>query len=275
MTRDEFIDLLSRLVADGELTELDAADLLAEFDAGKITDVPSVLRAQEAIRPPDDHNSELALLALLALLASRNRPTLRPFPPRTALTMANAAQAIFERNVTNLAAALSNGDIVLADWQRSMLAEIEEHVLQQMFLANGEAVLTPLQRARLQTIVAEQGAYLQRFADQAALRQGLGTPFSEAYTANRSQLYGGVGRSEFFRGSEESAVARGDVSDGWVFEYIAIDDRGTCSPCHAAQGFYLPGQGPMPGQICLGAGYCRCRRVAQYNPEMYRNLTIA
>jgi hypothetical protein len=274
VTRDEFIDLLARLVADGELTELDAADLLAEFDAGKITDVPSVLPTPEAIRPPDDGAPELALLALLALLASRNRPTLRPFSRGTAIGMANAAQAVFERNVTNLAAALSNGDIALANWQRSMLAEVEDHVLQQMFLANGDIVLTPLQAARLRTHVAEQGAYLQRFADQAALRTGQGTPFTEGYIANRSRLYGGVGRSEFFRGSEEAAVARGDVGDGWVFEYIAVDDRGTCSPCHAAQGFYLAGQGPMPGQICLGAGYCRCRRVAQYNPEMYRNLTI-
>jgi hypothetical protein len=276
VTRDEFIDLLARLVADGELTELDAADLLAEFDAGKITDVPSVLPTPEAIRPPDDKAPELALLALLALMASPGapgaRPTLRPLPPLASVAMANAVQSVFERNVTNLAAALSNGDIALMDWQRSMLAEVEDHVLQQMYLANGDAVLTPLQRARLQTHVAEQGAYLQRFADQAALRAGQGTPFAEGYIANRSRLYGGAGRGEFFRGSEEAGVARGDVGDGVVVRYIAVDDKGTCSPCHNAQGYYLPGDGPMPGAICLGAGYCRCRREPEYNPSMYRNL---
>ena len=261
MTRDEFIDLLSRLVADGELTELDAADLLAQFDAGQITDVPSVLLTPEAIREPDDKATELALLALLLLLSGRGRPTLRPFPPKTAIAMANAVQAVFERRVTNLAAALSNGDIALAGWQRDMLAEVEDHVLQQMYLANGDAILTAAQRARLRTIMQEQGAYLQRFADQAALRTGQDAPFGEGYLANRSRAYGGVGRGEFFRGQTEAMLARGEIDANALVYYISQDDRKTCFNCLDAQNrgpYRVDGPYPVPGQVCLGRSNCRC-----------------
>ena len=270
MTRDEFIDLLARLVADGDLTELDAQDLLAQFDAGEITDVPSVLPASEAIREPSDDNTGLAIVALLILLTSRRQTVLRRFAPITSLNLANAIQDTFASRVTALAGRLATGDLVLAQWQRTMLDEVEQHVLQQMFLANGREVLTAAQQARLRTIVAEQGAYLQRFADQAALRIGQGTPFTEGYIANRSALYGGVGRGEFFRSSEEAA----DHGSGWVYDYDAVDDRNTCDPCFSAEqaGPYLAGEGPYPGSVCLGGGRCRCRRVARYDPAAYARL---
>ena len=276
MTRDEFIDLLARLVADGDLTELDAADLLAQFDAGEITDVPSVLPLPEAIREPSDDNTGLAIVALLILLTSRRQTVLRRFAPITSLNLANAIQDTFAGRVTALAGRLATGDLVLAQWQRTMLGEVEQHVLQQMYLANGSEVLTAAQQARLRTIVQEQGAYLQRFADQAALRIGQGSPFTEGYIANRSRAYAGVGRGEFFQSSEEAGAARGDIGAGWVVDYISRDDRNTCTPCLDAEraGPYLPARGPMPGVVCLGRSYCRCRRMPRYDPTAYRNLTI-
>ena len=274
MTRDEFIDLLARLVADGDLTELDAQDLLAQFDAGEITDVPSVLPTPEAIREPKDDNRGVALVLLLALLATYGRPQLRPLPPRTSAALANAIQDQFAARVADLAARFGAGDIILTEWQRRMLDEVEQHVLQQMYLGNGQSALTQAQVERLRTIVQEQGAYLQRFADQTALRIGQGTPFSEAYIANRGRLYGGIIRDEYFRSSEEAGAARGDYGAGWVVDYRAVDDRNTCSPCYQAEqaGPYLVGEGPMPGTVCLGGGSCRCERVPRYDPAAYNLL---
>ena len=277
MTRDEFIDLLARLVADGELTEDDAADLLVQFDAGEITDVPSVLTVAEAIREPNENRQGAALGILIGILvAVTRRNQLRPLPPVASLRMVNAVQDAFNRRIEGLAASLANEGLPLAQWQRNMLDEVEQHVLQQMYLANGSEVLTAAQQARLRTIVQEQGAYLQRFADQAALRIGQGSPFTEGYIANRSRAYAGVGRGEFFQSSEEAGAARGDIGAGWVVDYISRDDRNTCTPCLDAEraGPYLPARGPMPGVVCLGRSYCRCRRMPRYDPTAYRNLTI-
>ena len=273
MTRDECIDLLARLVADDDLTELDAADLLAQFDAGEITDVPSVLPLAEAIREPSDDNTGLAIVALLILLTSRRQTVLRRFAPITSLNLANAIQDTFAGRVTALAGRLATGDLVLAQWQRTMLDEVEIHTLQQMFLANGNQVLTGAQQARLRTIVQEQGAYLQRFADQAALRIGQGTPFTEGYLANRATLYAGAGRGEYFRSNTEAMLARGDITGDVLIYYISRDDRNTCSPCLDAEHrgpYRVDSPYPVPGQVCLGAGSCRCTLEYRYESSARR-----
>lgn len=272
MTRNEFIDWLSRLVADGEMTEDDAAAWLVAFDLGTLPahwQLPQPV--SEGVRGPDETARDAALIALLLLLARPGQPPptqLRPLPSQTATAQADAVQTAFEQAAAQLAAQLANNSLTIAAWQTALLAEVERHILQQMMLANGNQALTPAQLARLERMVWEQSAWLQRFADQAALRFNQETPWSEAYLAHRAAMYGGVGRAEFYRSGEE---AQG-WGEGWVIEYIAVDDRGTCSPCHNAQGLYLPGQGPYPGEICLGRGACRCRRVAQHRPEIYVRL---
>lgn len=276
MTRNEFIDWLSRLVADGEMSEEDAAAWLVSFDLGTLPphwQLPQPI--SEGVRGPDEAARDAALIALLLLLARPGQPPpaqLRPLSPQTATAQADAVQVAFEQAASTLAAQLAGEALTVAAWQAALLVEVERHILQQMMLANGNQALTPAQLDRLERLIWEQSAYLQRFADTVALRIGLETPWSEAYLAHRAGLYGGVGRAEFFRSDEEARLARGDLGDGWVIEYVAVDDRGTCSPCHNAQGFYLPGQGPYPGEICLGRGACRCRRVAQYRPEIYVRL---
>ena len=94
------------------------------------------------------------------------------------------------------------------------------------------------------------------------------------YLAERAAQYGGIGRAIYFMSYEALGLPRqGDGSaPGVVIRYVAIDDAGTCSPCHNAQGYYLPGQGPYPGQICLGRHHCRCRRETLYDPAMYFSL---
>lgn len=271
MNRDDFIDLLARLVADGELTEDEAATLLAQFDAGVLPATWQLpLPVADAIKQHDSKAEEAALLLLLLLLARRGRNELTRLPQRSAISVANSVQAQFEQDVEELARQFSAGRLTLPAWQTQMLDQIDQHVTAQMFLANGRNQLTQPQTQRLNQIMATQGAFLLRFADQLALRAGTGNPATMEYIANRAAQYGGVGREEFFRSSEESA----DQGHGWVYDYLSRDDKFTCSNCLDAQyaGPYLQGQGPYPGQVCKGRGYCRCRRVARYDPVVYERL---
>lgn len=61
---------------------------------------------------------------------------------------------------------------------------------------------------------------------------------------------------------------------GYVYDYIALDDNAVCSPCMDAEANspYIGGQGPMPGQVCLGGGNCRCYRIGRYAPEVAARL---
>ena len=95
-------------------------------------------------------------------------------------------------------------------------------------------------------------------------------PLSEAYIANRADQYAGEGWAAWFEASERELTGQ----DGFVVDYIARDDGATCSPCRFAMqdGPYLPGTGPYPGQVCLGAGNCRCERRPRFAPEEWARL---
>ena len=81
-------------------------------------------------------------------------------------------------------------------------------------------------------------------------------------------MYSGGGRALFFEAWETSA----GYEAGWVVRYEAVDDSATCSPCRLAEGYYLPGDGPYPGEVCLGGGACRCARWPVFDETLYRQL---
>lgn len=273
MNRDEFIALLSRLVSDGEISEADAMDLLLQFDAGTLPDSWALpLPVAEAIRQGhDDKTTEAALLALLLLLSQNGQEMrLRPFSPLLSEQLTSAIQDAFQARVDALAGQLARREIQLLQWQGQMMTEIESHVAQQMYLGNGRAALSTAQLQRLDRIVREQSAFLQRFADHIAMRAGQGRPWREEYVASRARQYGGVGRAEFFR-----AIEGRDTDAAIVVDYISRDDKFVCGPCLQAEdeGPYLPGTGPYPGEVCLGRDRCRCVRRRRYNPAAYARLT--
>lgn len=277
MNRQAFIHLLARLVADQELTEEQARKLVAQFDAGTLPeDWQLPLDSDVAIRGRKEENEAVAL-ALLLLLLSGQHVKLRPgMSYYNAERMASQVQDEFSVRVAGYAQLLANGDMTLEAWHRAMLNATEQHVIQQMMLGNGQPRLTDEQRTELDTTMLEQSAFLSRFADFNALTVGLGGALLVALLASRSELYGGVGRGAFFRSLETAGVARGDLGDGWILEFLARDDKGTCGPCHAAQGFYLPGTvHPIPGVICLGRSNCRCQLIPRYLPAEYARLTGA
>lgn len=273
MQQNPLYDLLARLVADGEITEEQAAALLLALADGtfdELIPLPPFLRTYTT--PGEDDRSVDLLIAalgggLVAWLASRSAR-------RT--DGADLLMDQFAGEAERLARSFSSGNLTVAQFQQRLGQVTRELLLSESYLgaqSYGRMI------GAVDQIMLTQSAYIQRFADQLALRRlnaatggALNLPqFSASYLEQRIIQYSGPARSLFFRALEQFGA--GEESDaGWVVRYVAVDDGGTCSPCRAAVGVYLPGAGPYPGEICAGGGNCRCRRVPEYDPEMYRQL---
>ena len=276
MTRDEYLLLLAEAVQRGALGEENARWLLAQFDAGELRPewlpVPTD-QALELMRQPvdaDEGDGDEALAALLLLLAAlglrRERYLLgRRLAQDSRRAARDVLRARWESSVTRLAGDLvATGDV--GAWQSAMTTEIRRYYIGQMTGGMGRS-LKAQEMAQLERILEGQAGYLTRFAGDVGARLGLGNPFSEGYLAQRSRMYGGQAWSLWHRSNEF-----GEDTPGWVVEYVAVDDMGTCAPCSAAQGYYLPGSGPFPGEICEGGSNCRCERVLVYALDIYRQL---
>lgn len=272
MNREDFIELLSRLVADGEISEAEAVEYLAQFDAGELPvgwTLPLPPAAGGIVGDDEDgRDSAAALVLLLSILGGLNVSGVAATTYAQKIAATDLLQSEFELRARALAARLSVGDISLAEWHAGMISEVRQNAINQMRLAAGRRILRQAQRERLDQLMLRQSAYLQRFADQLASRFGRGLIPSEAQVAMRSALYGGFARAEFFAQAEVEA----GYDYGWVFQYIAVDDDRTCGPCLSAEGYYRAGEGPMPGEICLGRSYCRCRREPVFDPQIYAEV---
>ncbi len=260
--RQQLIELLSRLVSDGKITEPEAHSILARYDANEFGDLDLPLSPSEFVPMADEHDDEEIFLALLLLLdASSFRMTIN-----RRMQSVDAVQDSFLENSADLADKKKS----LSKWQKDFLALYQRHTVQQAILGRGVDSLDDATTAQINDRMRTDAAYMSRFADEIALGILTGVALSAAYIANRSAAYGGTGRGEFYRGLDEAISS--ELGGGWVDEYVAVDDRLTCEPCQQAQGFYLPGIGPYPGTICYGGGRCRCSRRPVYDPGMYAQL---
>lgn len=263
MTRDEFLDYLARAVADEFLSEDEAVELLRKFDAGEIDEKTSPLPLNETITPTteDDVNRAAIILVTLGIL-SRAGDSIR-FPRITERQQEQAATRLQDRfadKVRGYATTLIESRN-LPTWQTSMSQTVQEHIIQQNLMGR----LRPLTNEEirdLDSVIRTQQAFLSRFVDEQSVRVLQDNPMSEAYIGARSEYYNKEARTMFFRTKEE------DAEDGTVYDYESVDTPSTCQPCLDAEaaGPYLPGEGPMPSEICEGGGFCRCRRVARYSP---------
>ena len=249
MTRDEFIAYLERLVMDDEIDEDEAADLLRDFDAGRLKVNPPL--------PPERMNVDLsAAMLALALLVARE-------------TARRQLRDDFDADARRLADAVAKGRLKVADWQGLLWDTVQLHTLAQATGGAGRT-LTAEQIAALREELAKQGGYLSRFADVVAKGVMVGAAMGVAAIAARSIQYGAAGWAWSFK-------ARPDPGRGWVEDYIAKDDERTCGPCLDAEeaGPYLPGDpnSPYPGDVCEGGGNCRCERVPDYDLDAWRELT--
>lgn len=271
MTRAELVNLLADLVLRLVITEDEARELLAQFDRGEWTDLPApLLEATAPATQDESDNAWLFALGLIgigaALQADAARQTRRRIEESNAITARNQLRTAFEEEMRDLAQQAA-GDGNVAVWQRQMSETVSRYMLAQAQAGRGRP-LTGAEIAELSRQIQEQRAYVYRYAAEIAARRANGNPFGEAYLLGRNTQYGGAGWGLWFRGAEA------DVEPGWVVDYIARDDSRTCSPCLAAEraGPYLPGQGPYPGEVCLGRGFCRCERRRRYAPDEYRML---
>lgn len=284
ITREELLDILERLVRRGKLTEQEAGDILRKYDEGEFT---------EDDLPLDDSDA-LILITLGILFLSLMPPHLLSFslPARSRYDERFRAGDDLLATAEQLAAKLAKDRNYRAFHSDAMEA-VKENLIRQLVLGKGaqltpdeiaraqagtltreeiraitQRVITPNDIQRVQDEALNQSAYLKRFVEEAAAREKAGKPYNEAYVKNRFQMYGGAGIGMFFQTIEAP------LGPGWVINYIAIDDDFTCTPCIKAdeEGPYLPGEGPLPGVICLGKRRCRCNRVPEFNPDEYRRL---
>lgn len=271
MTEDEFVRMLAIAVAQGQISEDDAAEMLRRFRADELRPRDLPLPAEEAVRGSDDDAMWLALLALLVAAGFKRPPSrdqMAVLDMAARIRARNVARSMFEQQVTTVAGNLASTGNVQA-WHQSMQRGIRDYLAQQMAAGLGRP-LGAAELAYLDDIVRTQESFLYRYAAEVAARQGVGNPFSVAYVANRSMQYAGEGWAAWFEASERDLTG----TDGFVVDYIARDDGATCTPCRMAMqdGPYLPGTGPYPGQVCLGAGNCRCERRPRFAPDEWARL---
>lgn len=284
MDREELIGILERLVRSGRITTEEAGEILAKFDRGELT---------EDDLPLSDGDSLILILFPQLYLALQSRYLLlASLPARVRYDERFTIAGDFFTDAERLAARLaSTGNY--RQFQQDAMEAIRNTLVRQLVLGkSAQLTSAEVARARAGTLTPEeiqaiarrivtqgdidrlseealtQSAYLKRFMDQAAAAEAAGKPFSEAYITNRFQLYGGAGIGVFYKTIEAP------LGPGWVVDYISRDDQWTCSPCLRSEeeGPYLPGEGPMPGVVCLGKRRCRCHRQPRFDRETYDRL---
>jgi len=283
---------LSRQVAAGEATiAAEAAEEASDVaDAGSISD-NAIEEAAEEIR-------ESGIL-------SEDPPAGGTGPSRTVDIDSRRRFTVtvmedFDGDVFDDARNVVRGDMDAGEWHERMLDRVRRDLLQQARLGKGRP-LTAGELDDLQDVMDDQAERLKRFADEIAARNELADNAEAAarrqlqetgeevteeaveelaeefrarkmttdQVAARSRMYKGKGYEQFWRKNEEQ-IDDPEV----VVDYVAVDDAATCTPCQGAEagGPYLPGQGPMPGSVCLGGGHCRCQRVQRTAPQVAGQL---
>lgn len=256
--RERLIAWLARLVTDGLIGEDEAGEMIRAYDAGEWTlDFPAFPEPMDVHADAERADGMLGLLfaALLGGAIGARRPRWAVFAPDPRFP--NGLQTWWAERSAVHAHALATGSLTPAQWLNAMDGDLRSYMAMQHMGGWGGRLGDP---AALERAVQRQRAFLSRFADETALHQQQGRPFSEAYLANRTEMYGGAGRGHYYESQVAAHVQSGDLGLFRV-RYIARDDSGTCQPCHDAAGLYEPGDPnmPLPGQVCLGRNRCRCR----------------
>lgn len=268
MDLQNFARLLQQLVARGDITREEARRMMRLFASGQIPEEALPMPpAQATGRPTTEDERRRAWLFVLLLLGYSLVPGDRlPLWQRNKAHTRLAEQ--MEQQVNLYVPSAEAGNVRL--WHIDMAAAIRAAILRQASAGTGMTLTGPMV-GEVDGEIRRQMAWLYYFAGAVAARSLVGRPMSAGQIGWRSRLYGGSPWAMFYRAQE----TMGDNSEGWVVYYDAVDDRNTCRPCRQAEldGPYLPGTGPMPGDVCEGGGACRCRRRAVYDLAAYRRLT--
>ena len=257
MRKEQFIELLELLYS---LKRIDARlmqRLIDQFDDIDTGMLPVVLTVDD-LTAVELVEIELALLLLFGLSSLKE------------LRFHEVARQLrigFENDIR--AVALPSGRAgSLKAWQAGVLDVIRKYYA-TMTLIGYRGEFSDVVTARLNGELRNVERYLMALSGEILVSQLNERPFSERLTQHRALLFGGAG---WMLGHWANEMDGGDV--GWVVDYIDVDDHRTCNPCRVAgrESPYLPGEGPMPGVICLGRYYCRCERVLRYDIDAYMRL---
>lgn len=264
MTREEYRRWLADMVRRNIISLDEASALLEQLDDGAIVASELPLPAGEAteLEPID----ETAIFAYLMLILGYTQFT-RRLPLRDRQRLRRRLRDEFEVNMDRLADELIEGGNVAA-YQRQAKREMANYTARQYAAGLGEP--SGLVTRFLTAASLRNAAFLARLAFEIYARRAVGRPYLVKNVAGRGRMYGGDGWGAWFQGNESQA------GEGWVSVY-SVRDTGPrlCGPCAEAGRvrYYLPGTGPMPGDVCLGSGFCRCERALEYNVEEYERLT--
>lgn len=258
MSLDELAILLAALVERGDISEEEAREIFDRFEAGEIPagDLPQeIAEATEGTRA--DEAAEIAALLLLLLRRS----------PGQAGQIRDEIRRSAENAINRAIADLPAGS---SAWQAEIRRALQIYGY-SMETAGLGAEPGPDAIAGVEDDLADLLQWLYLFAGASAARRLLGRPYSERYLQNRARQYLARAWARFHRANESRPLY---AENGWIVDYIARDDPATCDPCSeaAAAGPYLPGAGPMPGEICEGGGNCRCIRIPRWSPEEWTEL---
>ncbi len=182
--------------------------------------------------------------------------------------IANRLQTKLEKSASRFARLATKKGSRTRTAQRYFKREVRIYML-QMAIAGKGSPLTPSELRRLEKKIMKQEQYLQKFCDKISVNRMKKTPLSVNAIRSQAELYAGQGRAEFFR-----FAGKTDATGNTVEKYVAV--AGACRNCQPHNGkYFLPGSGPMPGEICLGKGRCRCRRVQEDNARIAKRLKAA
>ena len=262
MNREELITRLALLEVEGKITLEEARELLAQFDAGWLNPSDLPLTREE--------ERQILLTGFLAITGGaylnevRKRLRAQRNKPGRFVVV-----EFYEENLEPLAGIFSRSDPEINRWHESMARVVMDNAHAMAEAGIGRRLFEH-EHERITRGVRSQLGYLERFADEVAFRKLIGRPMSEKAIFDRSRQYGGFAIGQFYRFAE--SLFAGVV--GYVARYIPKDDNGTCAPCHEAGQitFFLPGTGPMPGEICVAKGKCRCERKIEFNIVEYDKL---
>lgn len=250
MSLAEYQTLLIHAIERKVITPEEAAMLLDRFQRGDFAEEDLPLSVDNVQRVDRNDESLLALLLLLLKQSSSQGAKVR---------LRNTNRRNDVASLTAIA-----GDIEsIQTFQQSFSDTVQRSILRQ-WMGGARQANWP---TTIDDMITEQLAYAERFAADIHFRQQVNRPLTLGEIVIRAAMYAGAAWAASYMGNEY-----GDDRYGWVYEYQPIDDGKTCRRCHEAKGYYLSGQGPYPGQICLGGWRCRCRRVAVYNPDIYARL---
>lgn len=160
-----------------------------------------------------------------------------------------------QAQMNTLTQALTDGRLILAQWERAFALQLKDLHLQEAALARGGwQNMTQADFGRVGRLLRDQYNFLHGFSTDIATGE-----YPSERILWRSSLYALSGRQSYWNAANATAGQAGMKYE----RRLAVGDRGTCSKCDgwAQMGWQPLGTLPAPGgSSCAGFSNCRCEK---------------